>query len=867
MASGRSTDKHSSRGKGRTVVRANQGTRCRSWWLAAVVVATMAALPTVIASPVALAAPTAPGGSFAAPASFGPMTSVLADEVTSWGRNDVGELGNGTLEESDAPGPVADLAEVSAIAAGQEHSLALLSDGSVMTWGSNFPGALGDGATSGPETCERFAGGMGPCSKTPIPVEGLEEVTAISAGGADSLALLASGRVMAWGSDENGQLGDGPTKDPHVPVEVADLGEVVAISAGQEHSLALLKNGTVVAWGRNNAGQLGDGTTMGPEACGEEGEGGPCSKVPVPVTELSEVVAISAGAEQSLALLKNGTVMAWGGGDLGDGTSAGSDVPVPVSNLSEVVAISAGEQSNLALLKDGTVMAWGSNYFGLLGDGSTQSSDVPVEVSNLSEVTAISVGSSSALALESNGKTMAWGSDEYGQLGDGVSGHENSSEVPVAVSGLVDADAIAAGGQHDLALGGTVSIPRVGVVEPNTGPTTGGETVTIDGSDLAGATAVKFGSTEAASFEVQSEDEVTAIAPPGTGIVDVTVTTPEGTSPTHLADEFSYGGPPTIAEVEPNHSECGGREGTRVTIRGANFNNVTAVMFGSQPAVEVVVRDEEVITAWAPAASGTVPITVTTRFGTSALTTADLFTYTSAAMVIEVEPDHGPEAGGTQVLVKGTGLSAEPIEGIAFGGGEFSYTFQMLSEDELSTVSPPGSGTVPVSTFGRCSSATSAFFTYESDRPPPDSKAKTGGGAGTASVVDLLKSALASLSPHLTPTIAGLLREEGLPAVVTAPAAGTVYIDWRSVPPVGRDHAAQGAWRSPSRQVLVASGRHRFSAAGTARIEVELTAAGRRLLRRVKQLKLTATAMYTSSAGRSISTTKAFRLSRRRRLR
>ena len=458
------------------------------------------------------------------------------------------KLGNGTLEESDAPGPVADLTEVTAIAAGQAHSLALVSNGTVMAWGSNFEGQLGEGTTSGPETCERFAEATEPCSKTPIPVSGLAEVTAISAGGTDSLALLANGTVMAWGSDENGQLGDGPSKDPHVPVEVAELSEVVAISAGQEHSLALLNNGTVMAWGRNDAGQLGDGTTTGPEVCAEEGEGGPCSMLPVRVEGLSEVVAISAGQEQSLALLKNGTVMAWGGGDLGDGTFAGSDVPVPVSGLSEVTAISAGAESNLALRESGTVMAWGGNYFGLLGNGSTEGSDVPVEVSNLSEVTRISVGSSSALALKGNGTVMAWGSDEYGQLGGGESGYKNSSDVPVAVSGLVGVSAVAAGGQFDLALGGTLSLPDVSAAEPDTGPPAGGTAVTIIGANLAGAIAVKFGSTEAVSFEVQSEHEITAISPAGTGIVNVTVTTPEGTSPTHLDDEFSYSGPPTVAE-------------------------------------------------------------------------------------------------------------------------------------------------------------------------------------------------------------------------------------------------------------------------------------------------------------------------------
>ena len=312
-----------------------------------------------------------------------------------------------------------------------------------------------------------------------------------------------------------------------------------------------------------------------------------------------------------------------------------------------------------------------------------------------------------------------------------------------------------------------------------------------------------------------------------------------------------------------------------MTIRGSNFNDVTAVMFGAQPADEVAVRDEEVITARAPAASGAVPVTVTTHFGTSALNPADMFTYAGAAMVTEVEPDQGPEAGGTQVVIKGTGLSAEPIEGIAFGGGAFVYTFQMLSEDELTTVSPPGTGTVPVATFGRaCASTTSAYFTYipsptaakvESDHGPPSGTTAQTGAADdltATATIGLLKGALAPLSSQLAPTIPGLLHNNGLSTSVTAPAAGTIEIDWTGAVSVTRPRAAHLAGRAPSKRVLVATGQHGFSAAGTASIKIKLTAAGRRLLRRSKQVKLMATATFTAPGKAAISVTKRFKLRR-----
>ncbi len=383
--------------------------------------------------------------------------------VTAWGYNGNGELGNGTEPESNVPVAVSGLSEVTAIAAGGRHSLALLSNGTVMAWGANGHGQLGNGT-------------RGHHSDVPVTVSELSEVTAVAAGGSHSLALLSNGTVMAWGANEFGQLGDGSEANSDVPVAVS-LGlppgvTVTAVSAGFAYSLALLSNGTVMAWGENEWGQLGNGTRRND------------SDVPVAVSGLSEVTAIAAGLGHSLALLSNGTVMAWGSneyGELGNGTGTESDVPVAVSGLSEVTAVAAGGTHSLALLKNGTVTAWGSNIFGELGDetfGGPETcseggfegscSDVPVAVSRLSEVTAIAAGRYHNLALLKNGTVTAWGSNDSGELGDETSsgpetcifGPNSSacSDVPVAVSGLSEVTAIAAGRlfQPGPGLGGAV---------------------------------------------------------------------------------------------------------------------------------------------------------------------------------------------------------------------------------------------------------------------------------------------------------------------------------------------------------------------------------------------------------------------------
>jgi hypothetical protein len=125
--------------------------------------------------------------------------------------------------------------------------------------------------------------------------------------------------------------------------------------------------------------------------------------------------------------------------------------------------------------------------------------------------------------------------------------------------------------------------PTVTAVEPNHGPAAGGTSVTITGTSLTGASAVKFGSSNAASFKVNSDSSITAVSPAGTGTVDLTATTPSGTSATSSADRFTYG--PTVTKVEPNHGSPSG--GTTVTITGTGFTGATAVKFGAANAAKI----------------------------------------------------------------------------------------------------------------------------------------------------------------------------------------------------------------------------------------------------------------------------------------
>jgi Regulator of chromosome condensation (RCC1) repeat/IPT/TIG domain len=559
----------------------------------------------------------------------------------AWGENHEGQLGDGTFEGPEKCGPtkntpcsatpvaVSNLSGVVAVAGGEGHSLALLEDGTVWAWGADEKGQLGDGRT-------------GERSDVPVKVTGLSErVTAIAAGNQFSLALLESGKVVSWGANEAGELGDASTTSSDVPVEVTGLGErvkaIAANSTGQ-FALALLESGKVVAWGTNGSGQLGNGTTKG-------------SEIPREVGGLSEkVTAIAAGRLVSLALLEGGTVVAWGNntfGELGNGTETNSSVPVPVKGLSAVAALAASDFSSFALLNGtGKVMSWGRNEVGELGDGTSTGPEmcgitaacakVPAEVSGPSGVTAIAAGAQNGIALY-HGAALDWGLNEYGGVGDGSTlGPEpcgtsgTCATKPVQVSALASVRGIGYGGgepSHGFGLAFGPTAPTVTGVSPNEPRKKGTTRVTITGTELEEATSVKFGNAAASGVKVSANGTIIeAEAPAGKGSVDVTVTTPVGTSATSEDDRFYYSRP-TLKRVSPKRGPETG--GTSVTIKGTRFAGVTAVRFGSTEATSFKVKSETEITAVSPGhALGFVDVIVSASGGTTAITHKDRFKYT-----------------------------------------------------------------------------------------------------------------------------------------------------------------------------------------------------------------------------------------------
>jgi acyl-homoserine-lactone acylase len=231
--------------------------------------------------------------------------------------------------------------------------------------------------------------------------------------------------------------------------------------------------------------------------------------------------------------------------------------------------------------------------------------------------------------------------------------------------------------------------PAVTEVAPNSGPAAGGTSVTITGAGFGEASDVKFGASSAASFTVNSSTSITATSPAGSGTVDVTVTTPEGSSPTSASDQFTYVAAPAVSSVSPNAGAEAG--GTSVTITGTDLTGASDVKFGASSAASYTVNSPTSITATSPAGSGTVDVTVITPGGTSATSAADQFSYVPAGpapKVKKVSPKAGPAAGGTSVTITGTGFTG--ATSVDFGSTS-AASVTVNSATSITAVSPASS--------------------------------------------------------------------------------------------------------------------------------------------------------------------------------
>lgn len=349
------------------------------------------------------------------------------DTLLAWGSNSSGQLGDGTTMNRAVPISVSGLTNIASFSTGAYHMAAVTENGSVCCWGSNGSGQLGDGAILS--------------ASMPMDIPLSSEVETVTSGATHTFALSTSRTLFGWGSNNEGQLGHQTSGNVGTPTQVYELtNDVTAVAAGTAHTIAVNRQGTVYTWGDNSKGQLGrnnfedrilPGTTY---------------------NNLTDVKAVAAGDYHSIALKEDGTVYTWGAnsyGQLGNRYADNAfDIPQLLSSFTDVKAVAAGAYHTVALKEDGTVYAWGANSYGQLGNGETANLNTPTLIPGLSDVIAIAAGANHTIALKSDGTVWAWGANSSGQLGIGTIA---SQKTPVQVTGLTGITGIAAGANHTIA--------------------------------------------------------------------------------------------------------------------------------------------------------------------------------------------------------------------------------------------------------------------------------------------------------------------------------------------------------------------------------------------------------------------------------
>ncbi len=350
--------------------------------------------------------------------------AVLTDRtVRCWGRNQRGQLGDGTTVDRLAAAPVTDLTGVTALGLGGSHACAVLTDGSVKCWGWNAYGQLGLGSIVD--------------QATPTTVPGLANVNRVTAGERHTCAVLADGSMRCWGFNGNGRLGDNTATDRMSPVAVSGLGSVRDASCGGDHTCAVTAQGHAFCWGKNLHGQLGIGTTTE-------------SRVPVRVSDFLSADRIVAGYRHTCVHFYSssnpagGTALCWGSnshGQLGDrmsshGSTCGeagdiadcSRSPVTVTGFSGAIAELALTPYSTCLRTDlGALWCWGRNDYGQVGDGTFSNRAVPVQVT-FPVIARLwpGLGSHLCATRPDTPDVFCWGWNDVGQVGDGTLENRNA---------------------------------------------------------------------------------------------------------------------------------------------------------------------------------------------------------------------------------------------------------------------------------------------------------------------------------------------------------------------------------------------------------------------------------------------------------
>jgi alpha-tubulin suppressor-like RCC1 family protein len=335
------------------------------------------------------------------------------------------------VDATDAPGDAAD--EIDAefmthacarLALGSDHSCALR-DGQVFCWGSNGFGARGGGSQT--------------------QAVSLPATRYLASAKYTTCAVAMDGSVRCWGNNDGGQLGGGQLGgESSAPIIVMGMSEAVQVGTGRSHACARRANGTVRCWGSNSEGQLGDGTIT------------PTTVATTDVLNVTTAADLHLTSSHVCVRNTGGDAQCWGSnthGQLGDGTTNDRSTPIaaPVTGVAWIGTASfsadiAGGHS--CAIVGGEVKCWGDNAVGQLGNGTTTDSMTPVTVAGITDAVQLVMGRWHVCARRATGRVSCWGRNLDGEVGNNT---QTVRPSPVDV-GLAEVVEIGAGGFHTCAI-------------------------------------------------------------------------------------------------------------------------------------------------------------------------------------------------------------------------------------------------------------------------------------------------------------------------------------------------------------------------------------------------------------------------------
>ncbi len=403
----------------------------------------------------------------------------------AWGSNNSGQLGDGTNTQRTSPIQIGNATNWQMLTVGNDHSIATKTNGTLWGWGNNVYGQLGDGTS-----------GINASKNSPAQIGRDANWLTIAAGDVHTIAIKTDGTLWAWGRNIYSELGDFSTEQRNYPIQIGSAANWLSVTAGDSHTIATKTDGSFWSWGYNGVGELGDGTntnrtsptniacpygtivrvepcwkvisgsvgialdgslwTWGGNEYGQIGDGTTSRKAvtsPVRIGTATNWKTVAAGGSFKIATRTDSTMWSWGynyNGQLGDSSRTDKTVPVLANKATNWQTISAGGSHTIATKTDGTLWAWGFNQYGELGDGTTTFKISPVQIGTDTNWLIVVAGNQISIAIKTDGTLWAWGYNSSGQFGNGTIG--TNSKIPIQIGVDRNWKTISIGDDHTIAI-------------------------------------------------------------------------------------------------------------------------------------------------------------------------------------------------------------------------------------------------------------------------------------------------------------------------------------------------------------------------------------------------------------------------------